>query len=75
MKQSSYKSDLFQGIEDIKKHATRINDEASQCLARAVVEQRDTLSVTHSETIKYLKSIESLLQNSPRLRSSVPGKP
>jgi len=44
LKQSSYKADLITSLENIKKQASRVKEEAEQCLQRRVMDMDQSLS-------------------------------
>ena len=82
VKQTQYKEELQQSLEDIQNCAQAINEEAAHCQARVMVEVRETSQsqsrimvevhdmMRHQVTSrdKYIRSLHKLLLTHPSLR-------
>ncbi|KAI1328143.1 hypothetical protein F5Y16DRAFT_166596 [Xylariaceae sp. FL0255] len=69
LKQGTYKEDLIKGLEEVRKHAARIQTEANQCLAWRMF-QHDSLiqnvDKKADQGLQLLLSIVQMLQQNPK---------
>ncbi len=70
LKQSSYKSDLLASLKDIETRASRIKEEANQCMQRRVME----IDQSSAQSFQILQRMYRLLLSNTRLRNSSSGK-
>ncbi|KIL88242.1 hypothetical protein FAVG1_08321 [Fusarium avenaceum] len=69
MKQEGYKAEINESLEEIKKRAQAVNNEAQQCQARMVFKISDKLDENKEQAHVIFQMLNELLLTHPRLRS------
>ncbi|KAH7233070.1 hypothetical protein BKA59DRAFT_446565 [Fusarium tricinctum] len=69
MKQEGYKAEINESLEEIRKRAQAVNNEAQQCQARMVFKISDKLDENKEQAHVIFQMLNELLLTHPRLRS------
>jgi uncharacterized coiled-coil DUF342 family protein len=73
MKQEGYKAEINESLEEIRKRAQAVNNEAQQCQARMVFKISDKLDENKEQAHVIFQMLNDLLLTHPRLRSESQG--
>lgn len=73
MKQEGYKAEINESLEEIRKRAQAVNNEAQQCQARMVFKISDKLDENKEQAYVIFQMLNELLLTHPQLRSDSQG--